>query len=222
MGQYHYIVNLDKLEYIDPLRLGIGLKAWEQIANNPSTPQALFALLICSNDRGGGDLHGSHEGPDRVLGRWAGDRIAVVGDYAEDGDLPAPLPHRPSKIFGACDDGHYREVSDLVRPVLSLPSLVSNIMELLVAGKHGALQRLPGRYSTGDPTLSRPRRSSPGPLFFSRAINRQDRSRCSAQPGGSLQIASPMHAAIFPYSARIEAIEASIQLSRSRRARSIS
>jgi hypothetical protein len=115
MGQYHMVVNLTKREYINPHKLGSGLKLWEQIANgaNGGTGAALLVLLAASNGRGGGDLdvednwHGpecefprdnAQPGPmpetyseiaKRTVGRWAGDQIAVVGDYAEDGDLPA-------------------------------------------------------------------------------------------------------------------------------------
>ena len=72
MGQYHIIVNLDKRECIDPHRMGSGAKAWEQFASFPSTPQGLFALLICSNERGGGDLSRPPGISEPVLGRWAG------------------------------------------------------------------------------------------------------------------------------------------------------
>lgn len=59
---------------------------------------ALMALLACSNGRGGGDLA---EHP--LIGRWAGDRIAVVGDYAERGDL-AP-EHNADLIYDLCRMG---------------------------------------------------------------------------------------------------------------------
>ena len=42
MGQYHPIVNLDRREFIDPHQLDVGLKAWEQLAAFPGTPQALL------------------------------------------------------------------------------------------------------------------------------------------------------------------------------------
>lgn len=47
-------------------------------------------LLACSNGRGGGDVDLPEEmaGYREVIGRWAGDRIAVVGDYAKDRDFP--------------------------------------------------------------------------------------------------------------------------------------
>lgn len=98
MGQYHYVCNLDKREFICPHKLGVGLKAWEQMASYGGTTAALFALLICSRERGGGDLQGND-----AVGRWAGDRIAVVGDYAEDEDL-AP-EHKASEIYTHCDNG---------------------------------------------------------------------------------------------------------------------
>jgi hypothetical protein len=85
MGQYHKIVNLDKREFIDPFGLSMGQKALEQLLSEVSTQEALFLLLMCSNGRGGGDVSASD--PYGLIGRWAGDRIAVVGDYTEDGDL---------------------------------------------------------------------------------------------------------------------------------------
>lgn len=94
MGQYHRIVNLDKREYLDPYKLGSGAKAWEQFHNYPS--KALIILISSSNGRGGGDL----EGPEKVLGRWAGDRIAMIGDYSEREDLS--LEHNADLIYGLC------------------------------------------------------------------------------------------------------------------------
>jgi hypothetical protein len=119
MGQYHYIVNLDKREFINPHRLGGGLKACEQLTSPAGTPQALFVLLICSNGRGGGDLAETRDFEERIIGRWAGDRIAVVGDYAEDYDIRAPLHDPVSLIYDLCYEGVYREISALVRPVLA-------------------------------------------------------------------------------------------------------
>jgi len=85
MGQYHVTVNLDKKEFLMPHKLGVGLKLLEQLHSSESIQEALFILLACSNGRGGGDLH---DDQNHMIGRWAGDRIAVVGDYAELSDLP--------------------------------------------------------------------------------------------------------------------------------------
>ncbi len=103
MGQYWKVVNLDKREYLNPHKLGAGLKLWEQVASHPGTGTALVILCAAQREvRGGGDLdmdenwHGL-EGPmpedyleiaKAVIGRWAGDRIALVGDYAKRSDLP--------------------------------------------------------------------------------------------------------------------------------------
>lgn len=114
MGQYHIPVNLTKREFVDPHRLGAGLKLWEQLAAHPGTGAAL--IILCAalpENRGGGDFDVTKNwhGPERkfpehnctpapmpktyakiarsTIGRWAGDRIAIVGDYAERGDLPA-------------------------------------------------------------------------------------------------------------------------------------
>ena len=119
MSQYHYIVNLNKREYINPHKLGVGLKACEQFASPAGTPQALFILTLCSNGRGGGDLLETRGFEERVIGRWAGDRIAVVGDCAEDYDIKAPLHDPVSLIYDLCYEGVYREISALVRPVLA-------------------------------------------------------------------------------------------------------
>ena len=74
MGQYFYIVNLDKKEFLHPHKLGSGLKFWEILSTH--VPQVLVYLLRQSNESGGGDIT---EG--KTNGRWAGDRIVVVGDY---------------------------------------------------------------------------------------------------------------------------------------------
>lgn len=131
MGQYWILVNLDKKEFIHPHKLGTGLKLWEQLANHPGTGAALIVLCAAMPEpRGGGDfdleenwhgperdmtLHGTCPGPmppdypavaARTIGRWAGDRIALVGDYAEDSDLPRRF--HASRIWGKCvERGHY-------------------------------------------------------------------------------------------------------------------
>lgn len=125
MGQYWKVVNLDKREFVDPHKLGCGLKLWEQLANHPGTGSALIILCAAMPEpRGGGDFdldenwhgpertfpeHNTSPGPmpedysaiaARTIGRWAGDRIALVGDYADDSDLPAEFA--ASRIYGLC------------------------------------------------------------------------------------------------------------------------
>lgn len=81
MGQYHVLYNTDKKEYVHAHRIDNGLKLLEQMGFEKSTSTALFLLVANSNGRGGGDAN-DHE----LIGRWAGDRIVVQGDYAEEGD----------------------------------------------------------------------------------------------------------------------------------------
>ena len=53
----------------------------------------------------------------RTIGRWAGDRIALVGDYAEDSDLPfSAVP--ASRIYGECREGGWTDVSPDVARVI--------------------------------------------------------------------------------------------------------
>lgn len=136
MGQYHITVNLDKKEYIHPHRLGDGLKLWEQGASQGGTLNALHALLAVSNGRGGGDYV---EDP-HFVGRWGGDRIAIVGDYAEAKDLPGVdyaefiyaacgyTAEEAKEIagtdewrqtFGPLDPEEWVDISDLARDFLS-------------------------------------------------------------------------------------------------------
>ena len=81
MGQYHKVYNIDKREVINGHGIGNGLKLLEQVGFDTSTSTALFFLLANSNGRGGGDAE-DHE----MIGRWAGDRVVIQGDYAEPGD----------------------------------------------------------------------------------------------------------------------------------------
>jgi hypothetical protein len=113
VGQYHLAVNLDKHEYIHPHHLGDGLKLMEFGMSAGGTMSALAILLACSNGRGGGDLHvdESHPAFGRI-GSWAGDRIAIVGDYAEEGDYPTkPGDASPAEVYDLCSDGTYTDLS---------------------------------------------------------------------------------------------------------------
>lgn len=86
MGQYHGLYNLDKKEMIFPHEFGFGAKQREHAGyRGAMMPDILYALTAFSVARGGGDF------PDDggvFKGRWHGDRVAVVGDYAVHGDLP--------------------------------------------------------------------------------------------------------------------------------------
>ena len=111
MGQYHLTVNLDKREFLDPHKFGDGLKLREQVNSQGGTMAALMLLLAAKEPRGGGD---AQEHP--MLGRWHGDRIAVVGDYAEDADLPPE--YYASEIYNWCREGDYVDITDQVLPMV--------------------------------------------------------------------------------------------------------
>ena len=108
MGQYHLIANLSRTEYVDPRAFEEGQKLTE-FGFGGLTMAGFAALLSSSNNRGFGDLWSeqrssaasdddpegwlaengvSPEGFTRhVLGRWAGDRIAIIGDYWKPDDV---------------------------------------------------------------------------------------------------------------------------------------
>lgn len=109
MGQYWKTVNLDKREFICPHKLGAGLKLREQLASRPGVGAALIILTAAMpHRRGGGDLDLPSDNraynaiAKRTIGRWAGDRIAMVGDYASDTDLEPE--HQASRIYNNCVD----------------------------------------------------------------------------------------------------------------------
>ena len=85
MGQYHGLFNLDKKEMLFPHELGYGAKQWEHTGFKGSLSDVLYALCAYRVSRGSGDF-GDDDGV--FKGRWHGDRVAVVGDYAVLGDLP--------------------------------------------------------------------------------------------------------------------------------------
>ena len=141
MGQYHLTVNLDKKEFLMPHKLGVGLMLREQMQSANSTPDALFMLLACSNGRGGGDLL---DNENHLIGRWAGDRLAVVGDYSEPDDLP--MMFQAQSIYGLCHtypldctdnqctadiSSHYLDITDMLIPVMMMndPGLYINTDE---------------------------------------------------------------------------------------------
>jgi len=102
VGQYWKVVNLDKREYVDPHRLGCGLKLWEQLANHPGTGAALVVLCAAMPEtRGGGDLALDSDVSKRTIGRWAGNCIALVGDYSELKDLW--LRYDADLVYYLCD-----------------------------------------------------------------------------------------------------------------------
>lgn len=150
MGQYHYLVNLDKREFVHPHEVGNGLKLWEQTTGN--LPAVLIALLAVSSGRGGGDFNESHNydphaNPDGIVGRWGGDRIAIVGDYVEASDLPAEFG--ADTIQDRCiGEGDHDPLTYLQEDLSTLEAqpFPNADHAALLRGQIAALQRLP-RYT---------------------------------------------------------------------------
>ena len=80
MGQYYFLVNMDKKEYVNPWKIEGLAKVWEWAANI-SQAGPIVLLLGWSNKGGGGDPDWDHPDVKDIAGRWAGDRVALVGDY---------------------------------------------------------------------------------------------------------------------------------------------
>jgi hypothetical protein len=100
MGQYHILANLSNGEYVDPHSLGMGAKQYEHTLFAGDIAHAMYLLTMTSVARGGGDWP-NIEG---VSGRWAGDRVVVLGDYTEDSDIP-DIPNLGSKYGWFLDEG---------------------------------------------------------------------------------------------------------------------
>jgi hypothetical protein len=81
MGQYYKAVNLDKKQFVRPHACNNGAKLMEFGLSGMGMMSCLAILLADGNGRGGGDLYS--ENP--IIGSWAGDRIVITGDYADDG-----------------------------------------------------------------------------------------------------------------------------------------
>ena len=116
MGQYHIVVNLDKMEKIDPRSLGYGKKLLEFISYpnmGSDVGNSLIILLASkSNGQGSGDLP-----EDPIVGRWCGNRIAFVGDYDDKTIYDTPMGQfSGADIYNSI---HFREVADLLKEYMS-------------------------------------------------------------------------------------------------------
>jgi len=128
MGQYHCLVNLDKKQVVHPNCIGNGFKLRRQIGGPYTTATALVLLLAASckhGGRGGGDFHSGHP----LIGSWAGDRIAFLGDYTRSDDLPgldAALIYE--QCHGACPPGRKGERPEGWQAWTDLSPLVREMM----------------------------------------------------------------------------------------------
>ena len=96
MGQYHHPVCIEAEEGLNPAGMDSGLKEGEQGFSRPSTPNAII-VLVCA--RGGNMPADCSQSP--LIGRWAGKRVLVQGDYAKDGDIRGWKGPKLSKLYRA-------------------------------------------------------------------------------------------------------------------------
>jgi hypothetical protein len=121
MGQYHSLFNLDKLEIVNPHDLGFGAKQREHSGyGNGSLADILYVLIAYKEERGSGDwANDNRDFPEFTngvfKGRWHGDRVAVIGDYNELGDLS---PEWADALDGFNAEGKpkFKDISDEIRP----------------------------------------------------------------------------------------------------------
>ena len=81
MGQYYILVNLTTGEYVHPHDVGDGAKLMEIAYSTHGLMTALTVLLASGNGRGNGDVNTDHP----LVGRWAGHRVVLAGDYDDHG-----------------------------------------------------------------------------------------------------------------------------------------
>ena len=128
MGQYYLIVNLDKKQFLHPHKCGDGLKLLEFGCSAIGTLTALVVLLADGNNRGGGDLRSDNP----VIGSWAGDRIVVAGDYADQGKFTSD-PDR--NLFCVATD-EYQDISrQALRAMADDPYLAEEMKKSTIWGR---------------------------------------------------------------------------------------
>lgn len=109
MGQYHKLVNLDKQEQVSPYAIGLLGKQYEHTGSPGGLSDALYLLTMISPASGGGDFPLTE-----ASGRWAGDRVVVVGDYTMENAVPG-YDGDTSKLYYA----EFADISDKVREAFS-------------------------------------------------------------------------------------------------------
>jgi hypothetical protein len=85
MGQYFITINKTKKEYIDTHTFGDGAKFLEFMSSSRGMKEATMMLLTNGGTK------------EEYLGRWSGDQIEVLGDYAEEGNLWDEIHSEKSK-----------------------------------------------------------------------------------------------------------------------------
>ncbi len=110
MGQYFKVVNKTKKEYLSPYTFGNGAKMWEIVSSGKGVLQGL-GLLLAEGHYIDGDETPTHKS---LIGRWVGDSITMVGDYAK------------SELYHKCEKSPYKDISMDVARELYKDSWIGN------------------------------------------------------------------------------------------------
>ena len=78
----HKLVNLDKKEVVDPEKIGFSAKQYEHSGTRGSLADAMYLLVMTCPNMGSGDWPLTE-----MSGRWAGDRVVILGSYTTDSHL---------------------------------------------------------------------------------------------------------------------------------------
>jgi len=80
MSHLHYVVNLDKQEYLDPTKMGDQTDLTPIVGETGGVMTALVILLAVSNGRGGGDLNCNDKTVSDLVGSWGGNHITITDE----------------------------------------------------------------------------------------------------------------------------------------------
>jgi hypothetical protein len=156
MSQAYLVANLDGREFITPGALGSDETQLMSIASGLGTSSALCVLLAASNGKGAGDLywdpdeserrsHRDHPIARHIVGRWAGERIAIIGDYydGDEHDAPIGLDATAFRTIAAQEDG-WVDISEHVAATLDIDAEIRRVRHEIHVAPSGA------RYSDAD------------------------------------------------------------------------
>ncbi len=150
MGEYFYIVNRTKGEYLHPHKMNQGLKFAEFcLADGSSSMQRALSLLLAGSpgphryfrDERPAYLENKHR-----IGTWAGHEIVIASDYGEPGDfVPAKAleeeDHNPKWNLHYLAENCYTDITESMRALLttlnwSEPELDPDQRETVARVKH--------------------------------------------------------------------------------------
>ncbi len=140
MAQYCLVANLDRKEFLSPKQFGEGVNLWSFGFNSVGTMTGL-AILLNPSDGRRFPLDGGPVNP--IIGRWAGQRIAIIGDYL----MPTyarhvDVPGEQGELYFRIDeqgDG-WIDISEHVIATLEMVYRVHAIRERLARDPHAQLR----------------------------------------------------------------------------------